>query len=108
MKIDIEGLFQNRPPAEIIEVSSKEREKILKNAEHFMVEMLLPSRRVLNGGNLTTVDLAMTRSLLEVFVRNEALKESNNPIVDIDAKIYDKALESFKKYIKSMMLCNPN
>jgi len=98
VKIDIERLFESRPEGEIIEISSKEREKILREVESLVFN--LPSKSALNGGSLTTINSAMIKSLLELFVRNEALTKSKISIIEINIKTYQNALRDLKEYIE--------
>lgn len=98
--MDIERLFEKRPIAEIVEISTEDRERILKEAESLIFEELT-SGSSLNGGSLTTIDSAMTRSMFEYFVRDEALTRAETPIVEINLATYRNALDSFKEFVQT-------
>jgi len=100
--MDTRRLFEEHPTSEIVEVSPKEREKILDKAEHFVTETFASTDQLkLNGGGLTAFDSAMARSLLELFVRSEASEKSKTPIVGISLETYQNALAHFKDFIQT-------
>jgi hypothetical protein len=100
-KEEINQLLERRPIIEIIEVSSQEREKILRKAEAFMLK--LPSKLAFNGGSTTQVDLAIGRSLLEFFVRDEATEYSKNPLMaTITSEVYENALRRFMRFVEEI------
>lgn len=94
----IAKLFEKRPTAEIVTISPKEREEILKEAESFVLRF--PSKTIFNGGGLTNFDSAVIRSVFETFVRSEALGKIEAPIIEIDVFTYKNALEKFKEFMK--------
>lgn len=98
-KKEIKRLFERRPTIEIMEISPKEREMILRKAESLMLKM--SSNLAINGGDITDFEKALARSLFEMFVRNEAMEKINTTIMAaIDFNIYNEAFKSFNEFIK--------
>lgn len=95
---EIKRLFKRRPTIEIMEISPKERETILRKAEDLFLKM--PSNLALNGGSIMDIEKALARSLLEMFVRDEAMEHLDTTFMAaIDFNMYNEAFKSFRKFV---------
>ena len=99
MQTDIAGMFQRKYGAEIIRITPKERVDILKSAESFVIAKFA-EKFLIDGGQLSDINVAMTQSLLELFVREKAAEKMIGSMLRIDLSVYESALSSFKEYIE--------
>jgi len=89
--------YENRPIAEIIDVSPTDRDELIDQAERLIFEIY---QKRSDGGVVTDFFRAMVRSIVELLARQEAMVYTNKcSIIDIES--YRKAFDIFRNNLMS-------